>query len=307
MRFIRSHMSTFLVALVTAAVTAGSPAIADGVRHALFAHDSDKVDGKHAVGSSASKASRKGKLVATNPRTGYLPNNIILKALNSAKLGGAPASSYLTTSDSIDWSQLISVPADVVALGNGAALGNSVTAPNFLFSDPKTLSVFADPTDCQRGLFSEDPYVDVRVFNPPGSNLEPAIGISNSTAGDYDFYCPIKLGVAEGSTLAITGGDVQFADFQAGCLASAHLSIRNFGAVGVGAQHASVFSGTSASDFAFISPDGNGRVDKSWTGLGITVGSSTIPYIRVRISNDGTPGTDCRYHGAIVRVTVNQA
>jgi len=38
--------------------------------------NADKVDGRHAVGSGASKAKRAGKLVATNSK-GYLPSNIV--------------------------------------------------------------------------------------------------------------------------------------------------------------------------------------------------------------------------------------
>lgn len=93
MGLLRRHMSTVLVAMVTAAVTAGAPAIAHGV-HAAFAHNADKVDGKHAVGSAASTAARKGKVVATSPTTGRLPNNIIAKALNSAKLDGRTAADF---------------------------------------------------------------------------------------------------------------------------------------------------------------------------------------------------------------------
>lgn len=77
--FMRRHLTTMLVAVVTAAVTAGGPALAHGVQHALFAHDADKVDGKHAVGAGAKPAARAGKLVATN-KAGQLPNNIIAAA-----------------------------------------------------------------------------------------------------------------------------------------------------------------------------------------------------------------------------------
>lgn len=101
MGLLRRHMSTVLVAMVTAAVTAGAPAIAHGV-HAAFAHNADKVDGKHAVGSSASTAARKGKLVATSPTTGRLPNNIISKALNAAKLDGRTPAEIGTNAKSID-------------------------------------------------------------------------------------------------------------------------------------------------------------------------------------------------------------
>ena len=41
--------------------------------------NANKVDGKHAVGAKASRAKRRGKLVATN-RQGYLPSNIVKPA-----------------------------------------------------------------------------------------------------------------------------------------------------------------------------------------------------------------------------------
>ena len=76
---LKRNFQVIAVAIVTALVTAGGPAIAHGVRHALFAHNADKVDGKHAVSSGASVNQRKGKLVATNRTSGLLPDNIISK------------------------------------------------------------------------------------------------------------------------------------------------------------------------------------------------------------------------------------
>lgn len=96
---IRKHANTIGIVIATMIVTWVAPAVAHGVQHALFAHNSDKVDGKHAVGSSASTASRKGKLVATNATTGKLPNDIIAVAPDSAKLGGRSAANYLDTGD----------------------------------------------------------------------------------------------------------------------------------------------------------------------------------------------------------------
>ena len=63
----------------------GGGAVAQAKYDALNA---DKVDGRHAVGSGASVQQRKGKLVATNPTTGRLPNGIVAKAPDSARLGG---------------------------------------------------------------------------------------------------------------------------------------------------------------------------------------------------------------------------
>jgi hypothetical protein len=94
-RFLRDNVKIVVIAMVTAMVTAGAPAVAHGVQHALFAHNADKVDGKHAVGSGASVNSRKGKLVATSPTTGRLPNNIIAKAADANKLDGADSTAFL--------------------------------------------------------------------------------------------------------------------------------------------------------------------------------------------------------------------
>ena len=80
------------VALVIAAAGTGGPAIAG-----VFASDSHKVDGKHAVGARASVANRAGKLVATNS-AGRLPNNIITKAPNADRLDGLDSGALLRKS-----------------------------------------------------------------------------------------------------------------------------------------------------------------------------------------------------------------
>jgi hypothetical protein len=80
------------VALVVAAAGTGGPAIAG-----VFASDSHRVDGKHAVGARASVANRAGKLVATNG-AGRLPNNIITKAPNADRLDGLDSSALLRKS-----------------------------------------------------------------------------------------------------------------------------------------------------------------------------------------------------------------
>jgi hypothetical protein len=87
----RENLKLLLVATVCLAAGWSGPAVASAA--VAFAVNSDKVDGKHAVGSGASIAARKGKLVATNPTTGRLPNNLIAKAPDAAKLGGVAAAS----------------------------------------------------------------------------------------------------------------------------------------------------------------------------------------------------------------------
>jgi hypothetical protein len=133
-------LRTALVAGVTAAATvlvlAGAPAI--GAAVVRYARNAGKVDGKHAVSSGATRAKRKGKLVATSRRTGRLPNNIIAKAPNAARLGGKKASRYALKSklsqsgrinqsiNPVHWTKLKEVP---LAIADGRdAIGPSVHA-----------------------------------------------------------------------------------------------------------------------------------------------------------------------------------
>jgi hypothetical protein len=81
-------------ALLISAAHAGGPALASAM-----AGNSDTVDGFHAVKAGSSVKQRKGKLVATDAKTGRLPNNIIKIARDSKRLGGKPASSYLGSAD----------------------------------------------------------------------------------------------------------------------------------------------------------------------------------------------------------------
>ena len=84
--------------LVTAAVVALLVSL--GPQAAMAAYDavnSDKVDGKHAVGAGASATKRAGKLVATDG-SGRLPNGIIAKAPDSDRLDGHDSSELLLDS-----------------------------------------------------------------------------------------------------------------------------------------------------------------------------------------------------------------
>jgi hypothetical protein len=87
---VRRHLPTAITAAVVCTLFAGGPSIA---KAAVDAVNSDKVDGKHAVGAGASVAQRAGKLVATNAR-GQLPNNIIAAAPDAELLGGKSPGAY---------------------------------------------------------------------------------------------------------------------------------------------------------------------------------------------------------------------
>ena len=91
----RDNLKLIIVATLCLVVGLTAPAVGHGVQHALFAHNADKVDGRHAVGSGASIAARKGKLVATNPGSGRLPDNIIAKAPNANLLDGRDSTAFL--------------------------------------------------------------------------------------------------------------------------------------------------------------------------------------------------------------------
>jgi hypothetical protein len=113
-----------VIAAVTASLTTGlvmaAPAVGGAV--AAIVRNSHMVDGRHAVGAGASVKARKGKLVATSPKTGKLPSNIIATAPNARRLGGKGAATYARkaalrspgtineSTNPVRWSKLNGVP-----------------------------------------------------------------------------------------------------------------------------------------------------------------------------------------------------
>lgn len=95
MQIVRQHLPIVLTALLTSSVFAAGPSVAQAAYDAV---NSDKVDGKHAVGATATPMGRAGKLVATN-RSGRLPDNIIAKAPDADLLDGKDAAEFLGTSE----------------------------------------------------------------------------------------------------------------------------------------------------------------------------------------------------------------
>lgn len=119
---IRRHLPTIVVAMVTAAVTAGGPAIAATI--ADYATNADMVDKKHAVGAGAKPADRAGKLVATNS-VGRLPNNIIAKAPDSSRLGGLLPSAFLPATGKAADADLLDGLDSTGFLGAGATAADA--------------------------------------------------------------------------------------------------------------------------------------------------------------------------------------
>ena len=91
----RASLVLAALALMVAIAGVGAPGFADAAKRLVNA---DQVDGLDAVTAKASVNQRKGKLVATSPKTGRLPNNVIKKAPDAAKLGGKGPAAYLKKS-----------------------------------------------------------------------------------------------------------------------------------------------------------------------------------------------------------------
>jgi hypothetical protein len=100
--------------------------------------NADKVDGKNAVKATSNKSKRSGKLMAFSAQ-GYLPNNIILKAMDSDELDGLDSTAFATLAalqspvgsvneadNPVNWNQLQNVPA---GLADGT--DNGITAMTF--------------------------------------------------------------------------------------------------------------------------------------------------------------------------------
>jgi hypothetical protein len=148
----RSGQTAKFLAIAVAFFVIGmaAPAVGQRVERVLFASNADKVDGKHAVGAKATVDARKKKLVATS-RQGYLPNNIIKQAPDSAKLGGKAAGAYMS-----DWEYVrgANVSLDIGEYGSAVATcpaGKYIVSANFTTTDgiPDSPTVF-------RSIINED-------------------------------------------------------------------------------------------------------------------------------------------------------
>lgn len=87
---LRRYAGYIVAGVIGSLLTAGGPS---ALAAAYDAMNSDKVDGKHAVGAGATAAQRAGKLVATNS-SGRLPDGIIAKAPNADRLDGLDSTSF---------------------------------------------------------------------------------------------------------------------------------------------------------------------------------------------------------------------
>ena len=85
---------TIAISAAVASVVTATPAVA-----AIVAN-SDKVDGKHAVGAKAKAEARAGKLVATDKR-GRLPDDILGQAMDADRLDGMDSGQLRIVADGL--------------------------------------------------------------------------------------------------------------------------------------------------------------------------------------------------------------
>ena len=131
-----------VIAVIATTFLAGAPAMA-----AYDSLNADSVDGHDAVGALGKPAKRAGKLVATN-KSGYLPNNIIRKAPDSARFAGKNRSSFVERTSDVGELQ-----TGVWAVsGTGAARGSAgvrfledlhspISGPQIFFVQPGASTV----------------------------------------------------------------------------------------------------------------------------------------------------------------------
>ena len=154
---------------------------------AYDAQNAHRVDGKHAVGAGATKAARAGKLVATNSK-GFLPNNIIKKAVNSAKLGGKPKGFFAPathTHKGVPYEDVI-----IVAKSGGDFTSVQGALDSFTGSLNNPVLIWVAPGE-YAGTFALEPYVSVQGAGKRLTTLRSDVGGATAV-----------IEMAEGSTVS---------------------------------------------------------------------------------------------------------
>ena len=292
----RRHAATIAVAMVTAVVTANAPAIAHGV-HALFAHNSDKVDGIHAVKSKASKKKRRGKLVATSPKSGRLPNNIIKKAPNANKLDGFDSLDFLGVTDTAADSELL----DGLDSNDFVKTGDSIDADTLGGSGPEDFveqagtgiwmvqgDVSAWQSKVGSGTMTTAPDFDETTFT------------STSVSGNATHFIVPELPVAAyGRELRMAGIEICY-DASASHILDKITYDRTSNENGEPTVVPEILDGTDRSDDAcrFYVPTAQGlseegtvalEVDSVWTATASTLRLGRVTFMLEPAGTDATP------------------
>ena len=156
-------LRTATVAVVAASVVAGPTAVA-----ASYVANADKVDNKHAVGAGATVQTRKGKLVATNARTGLLPNNIIGTAPDSDLLDGRDSAELLPRQVSAEFAH----PDDDV-LGLLTNTTDDIAQVSIAVPGPGRVQVDATTVVLAKPGPGDDAFVELSVSASPHAHNAP--------------------------------------------------------------------------------------------------------------------------------------
>jgi hypothetical protein len=144
---------------------------------------------------------------------------------------------------------------------------------------------------------------DVGTQDFPANIFGPSVTITNTAAGNYDFFCAVPVPVPPGATLTVTGATMAYSDFSANCLVSAELRTKPFGGAD-GTSISTVYDGTSATDFAYA---GGGPLTKAFPAFTpFALSNSTILYVHAAINVAAAGGGDCRYSGARITYTIDR-
>ena len=186
-----------------------APAIGSSVAAIVYADNADKVDGKHAVGSAATINQRKGKLVATSGQTGLLPNNIIKRAPDSARLNGYPHSALRSLPLLV---QGAGVEGSASASSQGVTLGSStpgtmrfgfIVPPDHKAGAPIYADiVYATTGGCTwhastSGLEGPDPDIHNGAWVVTGTSYEGDVTAPATGVGKRTFRWPFQSDVGQ--------------------------------------------------------------------------------------------------------------
>jgi hypothetical protein len=147
-QFVRRHLETIIVAMVVSAIFAGGPAIAHGVRHALFAHKAGvakvaknaKAFGGKSPSTFETLASRADTAIATTmDHTSRAAGQVARQTLTVSNAGPGRATGINVTSSKGAWTPSTSHPGCVATTG-------TVTCTNLGVAKGSTLQIQIDWT-----------------------------------------------------------------------------------------------------------------------------------------------------------------
>ena len=304
-----------------AAAAVGSAALAPGAVGTGALADASITNTKFATGAVDSNALAANSVTASAIATGSVTaSKLVPGAVGAAALAAGAVISAKIAPGAVAGSNIAAATITGANVATGTLVGanidpttsltvNSVTSSDFVFTTPVAGAYIALPTECHRGIGSGPALLDVGVVNYPQNTFGPSVAITNTSGGNYNFFCPIPVPVPPGATITVTGATMVFYDASANCLISAELRTKLFGGndSGGGVSIATVYDGTSATDFAFTAVASVAPSTKSYPAFTpFTVTNSTVLYVNAAINFAAAGGGDCRYNGTRITYTLDR-